>query len=291
MRRRADGSENGVSSRRGRHARVGAESHADSRTVPSDAQVLGVMTDAAATRRQEKSFRDERDRASVLIAEAEALGIPWQTILAEEILAERMLQRGIGEPPTEWPLSCIFYLLPSSLLQSWRVRERLDRLSWEARAEGSREAAAELRGFYGHLSGKRTPSAPMGFFMASHLWLGYRRVLELQRIARIAEKARGDDRKSLDQFSRRMRCSTADAEWAFERVRTGKRSHSLDDAMRRARDEGFELPRARSELKAFLRVKVFLRRRGFLKPGPAPGNPPALAVGRIESRSCEPRAS
>ncbi len=206
---------------------------------------------------------DAPAREEALLAEADALAIPWQAILLDEIVAEKTLQRGFPESPAEWPLACAFHLLPSSLLRSWRVRDRLARLSWEATAEGSREAAMQLRDLYRHMTGSRISRPPIDFLMASHLWLGYRRVLELRNAARAADRSRGS-RASRIEAVLRTGCSASDAGWAIDRADRTRKSHTLDDAMRQTRTEGFELPHGRSEPDAFLRLKRFLLRRGFL---------------------------
>jgi len=205
----------------------------------------------------------EQALGRTVLREAELLEIPWQTILANEIAAERTLQRGLAATPAEWPLECAFFLLPNSLLHSWRVRDRVLRLAWEACAEHSREAATQLRALYQHFVGRRSPRAPVDFLMANHLWLGYRRVVELRAVTQAANRSRGTRGERVAAVVARTHCDPSDAVWAVERA-GGRRSHDLDDAMRRARDEGFELPHARSEPEAFLRLRQFLRRRGFL---------------------------
>src|SRR5262249_58879019 len=92
-----------------------------------------------------------------VLAEAEALGIPWQIILAKEIAAEKALRDSVENLDGDWPLSCLFSLLPYSLLQSWRARERIHPLSWEARSERSRAAPHRLRSALPHLAGQPCP--------------------------------------------------------------------------------------------------------------------------------------
>ena len=50
----------------------------------------------------------------------------------------------------------------------------------------------------------------------------------------------------------------ADAKWALSRAGSPKRGHRLDDAMRRTRDEGFELPQDSSEVGAFRRLRDYV---------------------------------
>lgn len=201
-----------------------------------------------------------------ILEEAETLGIPWQAILSNEILAEKTLRGSLEKLDGDWPLACLFSLLPHSLLQSWRARERIHALSWEARVERSRVAANRLRSVFLHLAGKRSPGAPFDFLLANHLGFAYERVLQLQRISKTAEKGKGTRAERIEAVEGRTHCSSSDAAWAVDRA-DSRRSHRLDDAMRRAREEGFELPVANSELIAFTRLKRFVQRRPFLRAG------------------------
>ena len=199
-----------------------------------------------------------------VLAEAETLGIPWRAILSNEIFAEKILRDSVVNLDGDWPLACLFSLLPNSLLQSWRARERIHALSWEARVERSRAAAALLRSVFLHLAGKRAPGAPIDYLLANHLGFAYQRVLQLLRISRAAERCKGTRAKRIEAVAGRTHCSSSDAAWAVDRA-DSRRSHRLDDAMRRAREEGFELPVASSELIAFTRLKRFVQRRPFLR--------------------------
>ena len=199
-----------------------------------------------------------------VLAEAETLGIPWRAILANEIFAEKTLRDSVVNLDGDWPLTCLFSLLPNSLLQSWRGRERIHALSWEARVERSRTAAALLRSVFLHLAGKRAPGAPVDYLLANHLGFAYQRVLQLLRISRTAERSKGPRARRIEAVAGRTHCSSSDAAWAVDRADSRHRSHRLDDAMRRAREEGFQLPVANSELIAFTRLKRFVQRRPFL---------------------------
>jgi hypothetical protein len=200
-----------------------------------------------------------------VLAEAETLGIPWRAILSNEIFAEKILRDSVVNLDGDWPLACLFSLLPNSLLQSWRARERIHALSWEARVERSRAAAALLRSVFLHLAGKRAPGAPIDYLLANHLGFAYQRVLQLLRISRTAERSKGTRARRIEAVAGRTNCSSSDAAWAVDRADSRSRSHRLDDAMRRAREEGFELPVASSELIAFIRLKRFVQRRPFLR--------------------------
>jgi hypothetical protein len=220
--------------------------------------------------------------SSTILEEAESLGIPWKALLLNEILAEQALQRALAGAPVEWPFSCAFHFLPNVLLNSWRVRDRVARLSWEATAERSEDAALQLRWMYRHLAGKRCPGVPTSYMSASRYWLAYRRILELQRLLRLAQKACGGLVERTAALIRDTRCAEADAAWAVERALSRDRTHTLDEAMRHTREEGFELPQAESEPRVLLRLKDLLRRRGFLPLKRGRPRAPAVRIAEVE---------
>ena len=193
------------------------------------------------------------------------------------------------------------FLRPLSLLHSWRVRDRIHRLAWKASRDRCDVAARQLRALHAHLLGKSNGRASEATLMARHLWFGYQRVLGLANISRAAEKIPGDPATRLATLRKSTGCSAADARWALCRSDKAGRGHRLDDAMARAREEGFELPRDRSEVAAFRRLRAFVlssphlarlanraedkRRRGSV--------PPAEVLDRVEQRdrrTLEPRA-
>jgi hypothetical protein len=205
------------------------------------------------------SATGEKIAAQNLLREATALGIPWERILSEEIRAERLLQLSLADVTEPWPLWPAFSILPLSLLHSWRVRERIQALAWEASRRGCEEAGRQLRALHAHLSGRQNGRPSDATLMARHLWFGYQRVLALTRIGRLAGKLRGDPAHRMEALRERAGCSPEDAKWAVERSSSPIRGHSLDDAMRRARDEGFELPEDKNEVRAFRRLRSFVR--------------------------------
>jgi hypothetical protein len=208
---------------------------------------------------QAVSARDEETAARDLLRQAMELGIPCQRILAEEIRAERLLQLSLSDVTENWPLWPAFWILPMSLLNSWRVRDRIHALAWEASRRGCTEAARQLRALHAHLSGRQNGRPSDATVMARHLWFGYQRVLSLTRIARQAEKLRGEPADRMKALRQRATCSHLDATWAVDRLSSPTRGHSVDDAMRRARDEGFELPEDENEFRAFRRLRSFVR--------------------------------
>jgi hypothetical protein len=200
-----------------------------------------------------------RDRER-LLEEASALGIPWERILAEEIRAERTLREWLAENE-DCPLRSAYWILPRSLLQSFRIRDLIAGLSWEASMGGRRDAARQLRSLLEHLSGKSSghAAAGNGAATARHLWFGYHRILALQRICCAARKSRGDYETRLAMVCEATGCAPGDADWAIRRETSRNGHHALDDAMRRAREEGFELPTAESEVRAFRRLQRFVK--------------------------------
>lgn len=200
-----------------------------------------------------------RTATESLLREATALGVPWERILAEEIRAERLLQISLSDVNEDWPLWAAFWILPLSLLNSWRVRERIHVRAWEASRQGCEEAARQLRALHAHLSGRQNGRPSEATLMRRHLWFGYQRVLALTRIGRLAEKLRGDPVDRIESVQKRAGCSREDATWAVERLISPTRGHSVDDAMRRARDEGFELPEDESEVRAFRLLRSYVR--------------------------------
>jgi hypothetical protein len=202
----------------------------------------------------------ERRDSMELIAEAEALGVPWREILSREVLAEATLQRFLGAEIRDVPLWRLVSILPVTLLHCWRARDRIDRLCWEASTEGGRSARREVKALLNKLAGSRPRRAGERTMLARHYWFAYNRVLELQAVALAAERCRaasGDREEALCECTGAPR---RDAAWAVARLTSPGRSYVLEDAMARAREEGFEIPRAESELKAFARLRRFVSR-------------------------------
>jgi hypothetical protein len=207
------------------------------------------------------------------IAVAEALGIPWERLLDAEIQAERTLRGFVGDPEADLPLWRFLSALPTSALDSWRVRERLASLICHARLTRSGVAVRAVREAIDELCGKRAVAGPTGSeALALHLRLAHERVRELARVARAAQRCRGEREDRIARVVSRTGCTAADAAWAVTRVEAPDRTHAIDDAVRQARSEGFEIPVAESEFHSFLALRKLLRR-----------NPPA------RRRACAPR--
>jgi hypothetical protein len=210
-------------------------------------------------------FHDDRApgrRADALrlIDEAEALGVPWKQVLEREILAEGMLQRFLGESIRELPLWRALAVIPASLFHSWRVRNTVDRLCHEASTEGSTAARKELAMLIESVSGPHARREARRVALSKHYWFAYDRVLELQGVALAAEEAQGAGLERVVEVREATSCSRADAEWALARLTSPTRTHVLDSAVHRAREEGFEIPSAPSEIQAFARLKRFVSR-------------------------------
>jgi hypothetical protein len=201
-----------------------------------------------------------------LIEVAEALGIPWQRLLETEIQAERELRRTMGEPSDVEPLWRVFAALPLSILDSWRVRERIRGLSWEARTGSSKRAVRDLRALADHLSGKAAASDRSADPLWRHFEFAHQRVLELQQLARSAEKARGDFPARVRHVLQNTGCLEPDARWAVERALAPRQRTVIEDAMARARGEGFELPRATTEFQSWVLLRRFVRNSAGKKP-------------------------
>ena len=217
-------------------------------------------------------FRDDRPpgrRADALhlIAEAEALGVPWKQVLEREILAEGMLQRFLGAPIRDLPLWRALAVIPASLFHSWRVRDTVDRLCHEASTEGSRVARKELATLIESVSGPHSRREARRVALTKHYRFGYERILELQAVALAAEEARAGGLERVLEVREATGCSRADAEWAVARLTSPSRTHALDSAVRRARLEGFEIPAAPTEIQAFARLKRYVSRH---RPFPSP---------------------
>jgi hypothetical protein len=201
-----------------------------------------------------------------LLREAEALRIPWREILEAEIRAETLLLPLNGDLTDEPPLERLLALLPETALESWRVRDAIGELSWRARpgsGDGA-DARRQIRVLGDYLRG-RSSRADSATLRGRHLLLAYRRVRELLAIRRCASRSAGDGEERVAAVAARTRCTVADARWAVE-SEAAARASALDDAVRRAREEGFEIPRARSAAGTLLRMRDFLRRRGLLAP-------------------------
>ena len=216
----------------------------------------------------------ERDSRTGLLERVAAAGIPWERILVEELSAEETLRRYLADIDGEWPLGAAVEILPLTFLRSWRIRERIQGLAARVRATHARDAQRELRRALASLSTRDEHDRAT---FTEHLWFAYQRVLLLQRVSRAAAASRGSVAERLAFICSRARCSYDDAVWAAGREDRPRPGHRLDAAVRKVRDEGFQIPSAATEARAFgeLRRMVraspeFARRRR--KPRRLPGS-------------------
>ena len=215
-----------------------------------------------------------RDARADLLLRADALGIPWEQIVLEEIRAEEGLRRYLEDVDGEWPLRAALGILPSTFLRSWRVRNRLQNLSAQARAAQARGARSDLRRAFEQLGGKNEADRTT---LAEHLWFAYQRILLLQRVTRAAAASRGGTlAERLASICTRARCCYDDAAWAASAEDSPRPGHRLDAAIRKVREEGFQIPRAATEAGAFSALRRIVR------------SSPALSRRRRSSKAAPP---
>ncbi|HEY2797853.1 MAG TPA: hypothetical protein VGK26_08205 [Thermoanaerobaculia bacterium] len=214
----------------------------------------------------------ESEPSSDLVRDAEALGLPWQRILREEIQTETALRRLLEDVDADWPIEAGIKILPASFLRSWRMRDRLHGLWTRSRVAFDRKARRQLRWVVASLLGK-VPDEPNGTTLAEHLWFAYQRVLLLQRVSRAAARSRGDSAERVAFVCERARCRPDDAAWAVALEGAPRRGHRLDAAIRKARDEGFQIPRAATEARAFAALREMVRVSPLRSSGRRPAAP------------------
>jgi hypothetical protein len=211
------------------------------------------------------------ESALEVLRRAEALEIPWKRLLRDEIRAEEILLLPAAGADSEMPLATALSLLPGSFLSSWRVRDRIQTLSCEARGASFRRAVRELRLVFRRLIGR--PGSGQAAF-SGHLWLAYQRVLLLQRVSRAARRSRGTDAERLAFVCSTTRCSFDDAAWAVRLEDSPRPGHRLDAAIRKARDEGFAIPRESTESRSFAKLRRVVR--ASARPSPRRASPARL---------------
>jgi len=187
---------------------------------------------------------------------ADTLGIPWKQIVVDEIEAEQRLRRYMEDVENDCPLRSALKILPSSFLRSWRIRKQIESLSLAARSASMRDAIGQLRAVFSELVGQQEKEKVA---LALHLWFAYQRILLLQRVRRAAKKSRGDLPERLALICSAARCNYDDAAWAVLEEAAPRRGHSLDAAVRKVREEGFRIPAAKTEARAFARLRRIVR--------------------------------
>ena len=190
-----------------------------------------------------------------LLRRADALGIPWERILLEEIQAEQTLRRYAGDVDA-MTLERQLAILPVAFLSSWRVRDEIQSLSCAARGACLKSAVRRLRSVFRRWVGQPEHGRAAH---AGHLELAYGRVLLLQRVRHAARRSRGTTADRMAFVCVTARCGYDDAAWALGREGAPKAGHRLDEAMQKVRDEGFQIPRAASEARAFAELRRIVR--------------------------------
>ena len=190
-----------------------------------------------------------------ILRQAEALEIPWERILLDEIHAEQTLRR-YADDGVETPFPLKLSILPLSFLNSWRLRDQIQSLSCAARSASLRSAIGQLRLVFRRLVGDPDPDKAA---LVGHLAFAYQRVLLLQRVCRIARKSRGTTAERMAFVCSTARCGFDDAAWALCREDAPRPGHRLDAAMQRVRAEGFQIPRHANEARSFAELRRIVR--------------------------------
>jgi hypothetical protein len=190
--------------------------------------------------------------AEELLACAETLGIPWRRVLAQEIEAEQRLRTYLPDVGSDCPWETALEILSTGAAQSWRVRDQLETLAWEARAS-VRGAERKLRDFVRSVSGARRPD-PTG---ARQNAAAYDRILLLQRARRAAARSRGTEAERLAFVCVMASCKFEDAAWALALLETDapRRGRRMEAAVRKARAEGFFVPREATEARSLAQLR------------------------------------
>lgn len=202
----------------------------------------------------ERAPLGEQARREIL-RQAEALEIPWDRLLLDEIQAEQTLRR-FAEEGVEMPFALKLSILPLSFLSSWRVRDEIQAISCAARTTGLRGAIGQLRLVFRRLVGEADPAKAT---LVGHLHFAYQRVLLLQRVCRIARRSRGTTAERMAFVCSTARCGFDDAAWALCREDAARPGHRLDAAIQKVRDEGFRVPRASTEARSFAELRRIVR--------------------------------
>jgi len=190
-----------------------------------------------------------------ILRQAEALEIPWERILLDEIQAEQTLRR-YSQDGVDAPFSLKLSILPISFLKSWRLRDQIQTLSCAARGAGLRSAIGQLRLVFRRLVGGADPGKEA---LIGHLGFAYQRVLLLQRVCRVARRSRGTTAERMAFVCSTARCGFDDAAWALCREDAPRPGHRLDAAIRKVREEGFQIPRASTEARSFAELRRIVR--------------------------------
>ena len=198
----------------------------------------------------------ESSPADELLARAEALGIPWRRLLAQEIEAEERLRTYLPDLESDGAFDEALDILATEASRSWRIRDQLETLAWQARAS-MKGAAGRLRRFFRSVSGDSAshPSGPSS--AVRRCGAAYRRILLLQRAWRAAARSRGSAAERLAFVCATARCRFEDAEWALGALAPDapRRGRRMEAAVRKVRDEGFFVPRAATDARSLAQLR------------------------------------
>ena len=183
---------------------------------------------------------------------AESLGIPWRRLLVAEIEAEQKLRRYVPDLQTECPLATAQTVLSFALLQSWRIRDRIESLACQSRGGCVRGAVREIRLVFQRLTGKGDRDQVA---LARHFWFAYQRILLLQRVMRYALRSRGTTAERLAFVCSTAGCCYDDAAWAVCHEGAWLRAQRLEAVVRKVRDEGFLIPRSETEARSLAELR------------------------------------
>ena len=95
--------------------------------------------------------------------------------------------------------------------------------------------------------------------LATHLWLAHQRVLGLQRAPAARRAGAGRDFGAHGRDLRGDALQFDDAAWALGREAAPKPGHALDASIQKAREEGYQIPRAPTEARAFAELRRIVR--------------------------------
>src|SRR5262249_1900691 len=218
------------------NARFRSRRHVESGPAPPPAPARPYPAPTPLSRPNESEPGRELLHSAELIHAAEELNIPWERLLRDEIAVEHVLRRHGNGVEADMPLATALSLLPSSFLKSWRVRDKIQNLSCEARGASFKGAIAELRAVFRRLIGQS--ESGRGLY-SGHLWLAYQRVLLLQRVCLAARRTSGTNAERIATICSRAKCSFDDAAWALCLEDSPRPGHRLDEAVRKVRQEGF----------------------------------------------------
>ncbi|HEY3204494.1 MAG TPA: hypothetical protein VGL03_12650 [Thermoanaerobaculia bacterium] len=193
----------------------------------------------------------EKSSPAEILGCAETLRIPWRRVLLGEIEAEQKLRGYLRDVEAECPFESALTILSLCALRSWRVRDQVETLAWQARTS-VRGALKGLRDFFRRLVGQAGPDPDA---LVRQCRFAYERILLLQRVRRAAARSHGTMAERLAFVCSAARCAFDDAAWALREEDSPRRGHRMEAAVRKVRDEGFLVPRAQTEARSLAELR------------------------------------